>query len=532
MQRIPYVARFGDLHNHCGISYGHGSLDDAMQNAALRLDFASITGHAAWPDMPRDNPDVAHIVDFHEKGFARLAEGWQAYQRRIAEFEAEHALVLFPGYEIHSSAHGDYTIVGYRHELPLVFGDTPMELRRRLHEEVPSVEGGGGNGGGGGLPGVLAFPHHIGYRVGARGGNWDSFVADLSPVVEITSMHGLAEQDRSDRPFLHSMGPLQYRGTMVAGLEAGHRFGVLGNTDHHSAHPGSYGHGLTGVWSADRSRRALWEALFARRTWANTGDAVTLWHAVDSTPMGGVIDTADTHDHRIFVDAGSAIDYVELVDGVGRRMVWWGPGAGLHHEAVTDANGDAATDVVTVHVELGWGERGKRFDWHGEIRVSGAELVDVLPRFRGQEVVSPLDASDNQVPIQNAGWERSADGVAFHCTTWGNMTNTTPSTQGLGLRLAPGTGDIGNATVTVDLSGRRAEYRVGDLLAGARSDNLGAIDSPAFRVSADPAETYRWRIDWTDDRRGHLSPARWYWVRVRLRNGHWAISSPVWVGAQ
>ena len=49
----------GDLHNHCDISYGHGSLEDAYANAALQLDFASVTGHASWHDMPRDDPRLA-----------------------------------------------------------------------------------------------------------------------------------------------------------------------------------------------------------------------------------------------------------------------------------------------------------------------------------------------------------------------------------------------------------------------------------------------------------------------------------------
>ncbi|MEN8716436.1 MAG: hypothetical protein ABF384_16095, partial [Verrucomicrobiales bacterium] len=43
---------YGDMHNHCGISYGHGSLEDAISNAEEQLDFVSITGHAHWPDMP------------------------------------------------------------------------------------------------------------------------------------------------------------------------------------------------------------------------------------------------------------------------------------------------------------------------------------------------------------------------------------------------------------------------------------------------------------------------------------------------
>ena len=32
-------AYYGDLHNHCAISYGHGSLEEALRNARAQLDF-------------------------------------------------------------------------------------------------------------------------------------------------------------------------------------------------------------------------------------------------------------------------------------------------------------------------------------------------------------------------------------------------------------------------------------------------------------------------------------------------------------
>jgi hypothetical protein len=43
---------WGDLHNHCGISYGFGSLENALLAAKGQLDFCAIIGHASWADMP------------------------------------------------------------------------------------------------------------------------------------------------------------------------------------------------------------------------------------------------------------------------------------------------------------------------------------------------------------------------------------------------------------------------------------------------------------------------------------------------
>ena len=47
-KRLCVVPAYGDIHNHCDISYGHGRFADALARAAIQLDFLSITGHAHW----------------------------------------------------------------------------------------------------------------------------------------------------------------------------------------------------------------------------------------------------------------------------------------------------------------------------------------------------------------------------------------------------------------------------------------------------------------------------------------------------
>ena len=64
---------YGDLHNHCNISYGHGDLEEAYANARLQLDFASVTGHAHWPDMPPAEGRLKYLAEYHQRGFERLA---------------------------------------------------------------------------------------------------------------------------------------------------------------------------------------------------------------------------------------------------------------------------------------------------------------------------------------------------------------------------------------------------------------------------------------------------------------------------
>jgi len=59
-----------------GSIYGEGTLEEALYNARLRLDFCSVTGHAHWPDMPEPNARTQPTIDYHRDGFARLREKW------------------------------------------------------------------------------------------------------------------------------------------------------------------------------------------------------------------------------------------------------------------------------------------------------------------------------------------------------------------------------------------------------------------------------------------------------------------------
>jgi len=67
---------WGDLHNHCNLTYGHGDMRDAFEAAKGQLDFVSVTPHAMWPDIPGANdPRLKWVIDYHTGAFKRLREG-------------------------------------------------------------------------------------------------------------------------------------------------------------------------------------------------------------------------------------------------------------------------------------------------------------------------------------------------------------------------------------------------------------------------------------------------------------------------
>ncbi len=494
---------FGDIHNHCGISYAHGSLDDALRNARERLDFVSVTGHAHWPDMPEPNETIQYIIDFHEKGFAKLKSGWPAMMETLKAFDEEGRFVVFPGFEVHFCACGDRNILyqDLRGEIlyPKDLNDLHDQLRALREQGLDSI----------------AQPHHLGYLTGTRGVDWDSFSPEFAPFVEMLSMHGCSESSENTKPFLHSMGPSDWESTIHRGLQRGLVFGFSGGTDHHSAHPGSYGHGMTGLWADSGNRADIWRALQDRRMFALTGDRMDLRFTVNDAPMGSVIPTTGRRKIDFQLAAGGAIDCVDILrDGelVKRFSQYEMP------------KGDDAPDLVhtRIHLELGWGARHKSFQWNAELGITDGEIRAVEPRFRGREVVSPVEADEVDTYHTSKVLERNERSVRFETITTGNPNNATNTCQGMCLEVAMPR----DATVFANLNGRRAEWPLDALLAGARSGRLQNIDSPAWRFHRAPAPTeWKWSGAWEEESDIDAS----YYLRVRQRNDQWAWTSPVFL---
>jgi hypothetical protein len=501
---------FGDIHNHCGISYGHGSLEEALENAAERLDFCSVTGHAFWPDMPETTERNEHIIAFHKEGFGRLRDAWPQALATFAEHHSDGEFVTFPGFEMHSDEYGDHTIMYKDHSAEILYSEGLPDLKRRLAElEQKGVH-------------AIAFPHHIGYKRGQRGINWSAFTPEYSPVVEIISMHGCSERDEAPRPFLHTMGPSDHESTMVYGLEQGNVFGVTGSTDHHSAHPGSYGHGITGVWADSLSRDAIWEAIQQRRTWALTGDRIALAFSVNASPMGDIVDATAAREIAVSVKGGGPIDYIDVIKN-GKLLARLS-----EHDVETPAPDDA--DVHTlVYLELGWGPRGSRYDWDVELGIDRGEILSVDARFRGLEVVSPLEGDPNSVDgFHFSHWEAVDERtVQFETSTFGNPNNSTNTSQGVCLEVKmPRDGSVRGKVNDMEI-----DVPIARLIEGARVARMGPIPATSYLLHRAPVPSeFIWSAQVRDEGSAvSHSDADWYYVRVRQQNDQWAWSSPIFV---
>lgn len=505
MATSPYRDKsvyFGDLHSHCDVGYAHGSPEDAFRNARLQLDFACITAHAHWHDMPVCDPRLASLVAYHKSGFAETAARWKQLQSVASQFHKDGEFVTFLGFEWHSNRYGDHNIYFNGTDGEIIYAKDMDELRKALREyRRRNIQ-------------TMMIPHHIGYKAGFRGINWTEFDPEYISVVEIVSMHGAAESHGAAYPYLHTMGPRDWNSMLQYGLEQGHVVGVIGSTDHHSAHPGSYGHGRLGVWAEQLSREGIWNAIRDRHTYALTGDNIRLAFSINGAPMGSILPPSDERDIQVSVEGGDAIDTIELVYN-NQAIKRWNPGCWQSF--------DSLHQHLKIYVEVGWGERGTDVDWQVELRIVDGALKSVEPRFRGHEVVDPMRRQKQAYAFSD--WKTLEDNaVQFATRTWGNLTTSTASTQGVCLEIdaSPETRLAGS------INGQKVDLPVSRLLKGPCAGYLGGFLSPAYCIhQVVPASEYTANFQYS-----HCSNSLqrdWYYIRVRQKNGQWAWSSPIWV---
>ena len=259
-------AYFGDIH-------GHSWQSDGMSDPELGFERAR--------DLFRD--DFYALTDHDFFVGKRLNDSQWEQQKAIVEHNDEPGkfVTLFAQEWTTPRTNrphgwGHFNVYSADATIPL-FDHTDEAFRDldQLYEAVRKYE-------------AIAIPHHIGWT----GINWDALDTQVTPVVEICSVHGVFEYEGNE-PIAHRGG---IRGNFYRdGLARGLRIGVVGGSDQHGLmwHHGvcwkrnAYRAGLTGVWAPELTRVAILEALRQRRTFATTGVKAQVCFAVNGTMMGG-----------------------------------------------------------------------------------------------------------------------------------------------------------------------------------------------------------------------------------------------------
>ena len=512
-----YNVYFGDLHNHSNLTYGHGSFENALENAAQSLDFFTVTPHALWPDIDdlQGNPELEWVIEYHRSAFRRLRnpDYWRNYIDKLKEYNVPGQRITFPSYEVHSLKYGDHVVISKLLDIELPpAGTTVVELR----DEVLDKEN------------TIVTPHGIGYQSGFRGYDWDFFKeGPQTPFVEIFSRHGGSEGSVGPFGMYHDMGPRAYGGTMEAGLGRGHKFGIMASSDSHAGHPGGFGDGRVAVLATGLTRDAIWEAIRSRRVYATTGANIELDFRINEAYMGEEIVDAESgrRSVRVAVEGMDQIDYVELIKN----------GETLHREHVshTPRHGAAEGPIrAKVKFEFGWNQVASqdRIDWQGTIELTGGRLLKATPQFRGAPFTSPQrDIEGNEIPWES--WVSRITGatdtsVSFDAKSESNPAPMQPVTQSIALDVEMELDD----RIVANVNGQAFSYALAELLQGSRSRFMrGWLTESISFNRAVPESGFLVEFDLEDTASGEEDH---YFLRVRQTDHQWAWSSPIWVRAR
>ena len=488
---------WGDLHNHNAVGYGIGSLERSIDLAREHLDFFAFTGHASWHDMPM-MPGDRHQrwVD----GFEVHRDHWPKTRRLIHEARTDDFLPLL-GYEWHSSEFGDYCMIFSEDQPELFLPDHVDELLDFAADK-----------------GAFAIPHHLAYKQGWRGANFAHFRPEVSPVVEIFSEHGCSEADSAPLPFIrHSMGGRSTANTVRAQLRHGRRFGFVASSDNHRGYPGAYGEGVLGVWADELSSEGLFEAIRARRTYAATGDRITLEVTLNGQPMGAQIPVTGDREIDVRVEAQDAIAMIELVRN-GRVIE-------RHFPEDTAPDRVRLPGRAKCRLQYGWGpwaalDLARICDWDMTVRIAGGRFLHALGCFQS----APFDEA-----LRDKLRVVSETEIHLRSKTSREKCFAEDPTKALVIELEGGP----DATLIVQLK-QPVEQTVTARLDDLAEENVihitGVFTSESLALGrliapSEYSATLRW-----NDRRPAPDGADWYYVRVTQKNGQMAWSSPIWVG--
>ncbi len=494
-----YHLYWGDLHNHCAVGYGTGSLERAIDLARAHLDFFAFTGHACWHDMPKMEGD-RHMKWVN--GFKANAEHWPKTRQLIREANSDKFVALV-GYEWHSSFFGDYCVL---------FPDEPsaeLFLPDHINKLLDFAE----------AKKIVAIPHHPAYNRGWRGTNFDYFRPGPSPVVEIYSEHGCAMSVHAPYPYLrHSNNGRSTANTIEPQLRKGLRFGFVASTDNHRGYPGAYGEGVAGVWATELSAAALFEAICARRTYAATGDRIMLDVSLNGRPMGAELSAVRDRQIDVRVEGQDLIQAIELVRN------------GQVIDRYFPEDQPAARERLPLpgrakcRIQYGWGpwadlSLGRICNWEMTVHLNGGRFHKVIPCWQSGPYAEDLRDKLQQV---------SASEIRLQSFTSREKCYAEDPTKTLVLDLEGGP----DAELVIQLT-KPVEQTVRAKLADLIDNNIvtgsggftgeGHIVGPLLNPAGYTA-TARFQ-----DQRNPAEGPDYYYVRVVQHNGHLAWSSPIWI---
>ena len=506
---------WGDFHTHL-TDFERG--DEILADARENIDFCAVLCYPfIWEQ--KKGLRVESVRNRPE-----YAEWWERLRDLCRRHHAPGDFVTFLGYEWHGNRtrYGDHNVIYFDEDNPLDDAWTLDELYANLRQTR-----------------AFALPHHTGYFPTRRGKDWSVWDEQLSPVMEICSIHGSSEGCLApvDMVSNASMGPRASGGTFQDALARGHRIGVIASNDYIGLQ-GRWGIGRAAVWAEACTREAIWEAILARRTYGVTGDRIELDFRINGQPMGSLLQAAGTVDAEAVVVGSHAIDRIELLHN--NRVV-------ATHNHASAIGAAPAPGRFKLRLEAGWGPadrygfEAKDIPWDLRLDVAGGKVTGVERCFNrfGQRIVSQADGH-----------------VACHLLTKGRRSQSPGGmTQAVVVEIdgSPAT----KLRLTVDdvtTDGLPRELTVADLLGGhcliplVEESEQRVLDTSGLTVeemvNPDPIfhNARKVKLHQAIPEAAYTASARFdglellpgrnaFYVRVSQLNGQLAWSSPIWIDA-
>ncbi len=492
-----YTTYFGDLHNHSEYGYARGSLRRAFKIARSHLDFCAFTPHGFWND-------ISHYENGIEKkwldGFEVTRKGWPDFIKLVEQFHKDGEFAVIPGFEWHSTGMGDYHIL---------FPDTGSAEYARFRELKEFQEFARRKG-------ALMIPHHPANRLGHRGTDFRFRDDEVSPVLEIFSEWGNAEHDRAPSPYIrHTEGGRWTRNTMQHLLAQGYRFGIVASTDDHLGFPGAYREGLAAVMAEDLSRKSIFEAIRARRTYAVSGDRILLDFKCNEELMGQEIPYCREREFSISAEGWDQVDRIELLKN--NRVI-------KRDFPMDRVPGSGSWDnPVLTRFEYGWGpwpalDMTRVCDWVINISVENGKLDGFQPCFQS----GPLEEERLDQIISSSDHH-----LKLNSYTALRQQFEDYSTKAVVLRIKGGP----ETTVKVELEAPTSvslTMKLGEL--AESNEMLFTGDFPRESAMLHRLvfqENYKSEFTCMDEDNGKKDD--WYYMRAVQANEQYAWSSPVWI---
>ena len=486
---------FGDLHNHGNVGYAQGSLRRSFEIARNHLDFFAYTPHAWWHDIRHFE---GNIEDKWINGFAVTRARWPEVLKLAKEFDSPGRFVTLAGYEWHSTSLGDYHVIFPDLAAELYTPDDLKQLQRFARER-----------------GCLMIPHHPAVRQGRRGANFSQRDPQVSPLLEIYSEWGNAEQDRGPFGYIRHTEPGRWtRNTFQYALAQGHRFGVVASTDDHLGYPGGYGEGLAAVLAPELTRKAILDALWGRRTYAVTGDRILVRFTLNGKPMGRELPYTRERTLRVAVTGWDQVDWVEVIKNnrVINRVV--------PMDRETSVRSWSAPVLARFEYGWPWPALGitRVCDWDFTIQLDNGVIEAVHPCF----LPGPLEEERrDQISA------RTSRNVRVRSFTALRQQIDDRSQKAVVLKMRGGADS--RLTVTLDAPSRQSlRVTFGELAESSEALYTGEFPRESALLNRIVFQEH-YETDFQIEDTGNGSQADWYYIRVIQANGQLAWSSPIWV---